>query len=76
MLARSPVGFSLVSLMEFWSTGMGKNSEGMDVSHKRKDGLMWARLELKLAICFSSSGMNDLDKWQFCRITQSPVFLP
>mmetsp|Transcript_46775 Transcript_46775/g.83843 ORF Transcript_46775/g.83843 Transcript_46775/m.83843 type:complete len:258 (+) Transcript_46775:1336-2109(+) len=71
-----PVGFSLVILMEFWRMGMGKKSEGIDVSHRRKSSLMVERWEPKLAMIFSSSGMNDLPRWQFCSKTQSPVFLP
>mmetsp|Transcript_13017 Transcript_13017/g.20400 ORF Transcript_13017/g.20400 Transcript_13017/m.20400 type:complete len:231 (+) Transcript_13017:2191-2883(+) len=63
--------------MEFWRMGMGKKDEGMDVSHRRNVGFMGpAVCDPKFAMIFSSSGMKDLDRWQFCRITQSPFFRP
>eukprot|EP00438_Fugacium_kawagutii_P003848 Skav230669 [mRNA] locus=scaffold2185:186285:188689:- [translate_table: standard] len=57
-LARKPLGGSVVNLMPFCNTGTGKYAAGSSNSSH----------------IFSSSGMNVLYRWQFCRSTQVPFF--
>lgn len=68
------LGDSMVTLIPDCRTATGKWGEGMLVSHKRKllcsSGSPSVRSR---ATCFSSSGIQDLTRWQFCRHTQCPA---
>lgn len=73
-----PLGGSLVSFTPFCSTGTGKYGAGMDVRKRRKSALMGpasdvpARRSASVSTIFSSCGIHDLARWQFCSSTQSP----
>lgn len=64
----------MVTLMPDCRTDTGKWGEGMLVSHSRK--LLWTSDSASvrsLATSFSSSGIHDLTRWQFCKQTQCPA---
>ena len=50
----------------------GKCFEGDEVSHRRKATL--ARSGVMSSQIFSSVGIHEVDRWQFCSTTQPPVF--
>mmetsp|Transcript_14313 Transcript_14313/g.34816 ORF Transcript_14313/g.34816 Transcript_14313/m.34816 type:complete len:215 (+) Transcript_14313:1442-2086(+) len=73
--ARRPLGASLVIFTEFSRMVMGKMGDGYAVSHSRKS--LWTVGSLSLVShTNSSSGMNDLARWQFWSTTQNPFSIP
>lgn len=64
----------MVTLMPDCKTDTGKWGEGMLVSHSRKLPCNSESASVRnLATSFSSSGIHDLTRWQFCRQTQCPA---
>mmetsp|Transcript_18459 Transcript_18459/g.55661 ORF Transcript_18459/g.55661 Transcript_18459/m.55661 type:complete len:222 (-) Transcript_18459:1094-1759(-) len=74
MLARKPLGGSLVILTPFCKIETGKCVDGADVSHKRKSGE--AASGVSSSQIFSSVGIHDVHKWQFCSTTHEPARIP
>jgi hypothetical protein len=67
-----PLGGSKVILAADCSTGTGKYLAGIDVSHSRNSSFMLSCVA-KASTIFSSLGIHDLARWQFCSTTQSPL---
>mmetsp|Transcript_27175 Transcript_27175/g.68387 ORF Transcript_27175/g.68387 Transcript_27175/m.68387 type:complete len:224 (+) Transcript_27175:1700-2371(+) len=73
MLAFTPLGGSLVSLMPFCSTSTGKIGAGMEVSQSRKSGCALDVSSDSSSTIASMSSIQLLARWQLCRHTQSPL---
>jgi len=73
-LARRPFGGSLVILIPFCSTETGNFFEGIEVSHKRKDGSVL--LGSMSSTSFSSVAIHETKRWQFISSTHRPCSLP
>mmetsp|Transcript_14885 Transcript_14885/g.35956 ORF Transcript_14885/g.35956 Transcript_14885/m.35956 type:complete len:338 (+) Transcript_14885:1918-2931(+) len=76
MLARTPLGGSLVSLMPFCSTSTGKISAGMELSHSRKSSCTGVDGCPMVSTSFSRESIQLLARWQLSRHVQSPLFCP
>ena len=73
-LARRPLGGSEVILMPFCSTATGKDSEGYEVSHRRKRASVASGDSCSHSR--SSVAIHDSARWQFCSTTQKPSARP
>mmetsp|Transcript_60210 Transcript_60210/g.148097 ORF Transcript_60210/g.148097 Transcript_60210/m.148097 type:complete len:402 (-) Transcript_60210:75-1280(-) len=73
-LARMPLGGSYVSLMPFCSTATGNAVEGMEDSQSLNESSSTPCV-LKVSTIFSSDPIQDVARWQFMSITQSPFFV-
>mmetsp|Transcript_1338 Transcript_1338/g.3859 ORF Transcript_1338/g.3859 Transcript_1338/m.3859 type:complete len:223 (-) Transcript_1338:6240-6908(-) len=69
MPALSPAGGSRVTLMQIWSSPMGKRGVISHVIHKRNA----SSISGVLRITSSSSFMYPMPKCEFCKTTQPPV---
>lgn len=59
----------MVIFTPFCRTEIGKDTEGIEVSHRRKSLCM---LSCNSSTSFSNSGIQLTAKWQFCSKTQPP----
>lgn len=73
MLARMPLGGSLVTLTLFWRTLTGKCLAGMELRKSRKSSWISSGFSDISFTMFSMANIQDAARWQFCRNTQSPV---
>lgn len=73
MLARMPLGGSLVTLTLFWRTLTGKCLAGMELRKRRKSSWISSGFSDMSLTMFSMANIQDAARWQFCRNTQSPV---
>jgi hypothetical protein len=71
MLARSPLGGSLVILTPFCRMETGKAGEGAEVSHSRKRSC--SLVVPKSSQIFSRVGIQLTARWQFCSTTHEPL---
>lgn len=55
---------------------VGNLSEGYDVNHNLKSGLVWSGSGDNSSQILYKIGIHVTAKWQFCNTTQSPVFCP
>ena len=71
-----PLGGSFVTFTPFWSTVIGKWSQGIEVKKSLNSSRISFFGSYQDSIILSSSGIQLLAKLQFYKITHSPFLIP